>query len=695
MAPPLEELKKVRLQKLAQIIKLGIDPYPAQSLRKQTVNQTLKMLGKKVAVAGRIRAIRGHGGIQFFDLTDESGKIQLVFKKDELSAISSKLLALLDLGDFIAAQGKVFKTIAGEISVAVEDFQLLTKALRPLPSEWHGLKDIEERFRKRYLDLLLNPEVKKRFILRFQLIRAIQQYLDRQGFIEVETPVLQNLYGGTNAKPFITHLNALNQEMYLRVADELYLKRLVVGGFDKVYEIAKDFRNEGLDLVHNPEFTMIEYYEAYADYHRIMELTEGLYKYIAKKLYGKEEIKVQGKNINLSGQWPKITMVDIIRQKLNLDVQKASTADLLKFARNYKLEATGKENKGELIYVIFDHLIPDYLIQPTWIIDYPAQVSPLSKAHSDNPDFVQRFEGYIGGKEICDGWSEINDPQDQRARFEGEQKAQKEGHHADAHPVDEDFITALEYGMPPLGGIGIGIDRLTMFFTDTWSIKEVILFPTMRRLGGLLPDISTQKASAILPEIKTIEQKIPKSLGITRTKAIDLLRKYLKEEKEFNHLYATEAAMDYYAKKFGGKIEAWKLVGLLHDLDWDFVDGDMQKHGKVAADILRKKGVCEPIVYAILAHVGYSEYPRKSKMDSALWGSEELTGLILALAKGRPDKKVENVTKETISRAYRNQNFASGINRKVIKQGAEELGISLEEHINNVLEAMKTIKYSL
>lgn len=481
MSQPIDQLKQTRLDKLEKIRKLGIDPYPARVEKVHTNVQAKEMLGKDVKVAGRIMSIRGHGGIQFFDLVDESGKIQLVFKKDLLSDLNVKLQELLDIGDFIAVQGTVFTTKAGEISVEVKDFQIATKAVRPLPSNWYGLSDVEERYRKRYLDLLLNPEVKKRFYLRSKLVRAMQEYLDSQGYVEVETPALQNLYGGTNARPFETHLNALDQDMYLRVADELYLKRLVIGGFEKVYEICKDFRNEGMDLSHNPEFTMVEFYEAYADYQRVMDITEGLFKFMAKKLFGQEMITVKGQKIDLSGKWPRIEMTEIIKKELKIDVLDMDQKELIDYCRKNKLEVKGKESKGELIYIIFDHMIPDKLISPTWVIDYPAEVSPLSKKHARKEGWVERFEGYIGGKEICDGWSEINDPADQRSRFENEQKALKEGRNNEAHPVDEEFLTAMEYGMPTLGGIGIGIDRLTMFFTDTWSIKEIILFPLMKR----------------------------------------------------------------------------------------------------------------------------------------------------------------------------------------------------------------------
>jgi lysyl-tRNA synthetase class 2 len=341
------------------------------------------------------------------------------------------------------------------------------------------LKDVEERYRKRYLDILLNEEVRKRFEVRTKIVTELRSYLDNLGYLEVETPILQPLYGGANAKPFITHHNALNHDYYLRIADELYLKRLIVGGYEKVYEIAKDFRNEGIDQTHNPEFTMVEFYEAYADYNRMMDITEGLFKHLAKKVLGGTKVKIADKKIDLESRWPRIEMVKLIKDKLEVDVVKESTTNLSKYLKKNNIELVGKESKGQLIYLIFEHLVTEKLLDPVWVIDYPADVSPLSKSHPEKEGFAERFEGYAGGKEISDGWSEINDPVIQRERFETDVKLARKDKE-EAQQVDEDFIEALEYGMPPLGGIGVGIDRLTMFFTNTWSIKEVILFPTLK-----------------------------------------------------------------------------------------------------------------------------------------------------------------------------------------------------------------------
>ena len=475
----LEEIRNIRLDKLAKLKSLGINPYPSKFSRDFiSVSSAQEKLDQQVSVVGRIWRWREHGNVIFADLRDSSGQIQLLFQKKNLPDNFSTL-KLFDVGDFLGVSGKVVTTQAGEITIDINYFELLGKSLRPLPDDWYGLKDTEERYRKRYLELLLDPGSRQRFGLRTQLIRQVRNYLDNLGFEEVETPTLQSQYGGANAKPFKTHLNALDVDMFLRIADELYLKRLVVGGYEKVYEICKDFRNEGFDQTHNPEFTMIEYYEAYADYHRIMDITEGLFKHLAKTVLQSDVLKVGDREINIQKPWARIKMADLLKDKLEIDVSTITRQQLLEFAKNHAVPVLGEETTGQLIFTIFDHLLTDSLIEPTWILDYPSDVSPLSKGKPDAPQWVERFEGYIGGKEICDGWSELTDPSVQRSRFETDTKVARKDKE-EAQKVDEDFLEAMEYGMPPIGGIGIGIDRLTMFFTNTWSIKEVMLYPTLR-----------------------------------------------------------------------------------------------------------------------------------------------------------------------------------------------------------------------
>jgi lysyl-tRNA synthetase, class II len=499
----LEQIKKIRLEKVQKLRELGINPYPSKVIGKpQSIVKALELLGKEAEVAGRLMSWREHGNTVFADLKDESGQIQLWFQKNNLGD-SFKTLRLFDVGDFLFAKGPIVKTRAGQISVDVSGFQILSKSIRPLPSVWYGVKDVEEKYRKRYLDLLLNEGALDRFKKRSLLIREVRKYLDSLGFYEVETPTLQPLYGGANAKPFKTHHNALDYEFYLRIADELYLKRLLVGGFEKVYEICKDFRNEGLDQTHSPEFTMVEYYEANADYQRVMDVTEGLFKHLAEKIYGKMEMQVEDKTIDISQKWPRVEMTEAINTHLRIDVEKLSDKELIEYCQKEKIEVLGGETKGQLIYTIFEHKVTDNLIDPTWIIDYPRDVSPLSKAHPVKDGWVERFEGYIGGKEICDGWSELNDPIIQRERFESDVKMTRKDK-SEAQQVDEDFIEAMEYGMPPIGGIGIGIDRLTMFFTNTWSIKEVILFPTLK------PDVTVKPPTLkvkITPESQKLNEK--------------------------------------------------------------------------------------------------------------------------------------------------------------------------------------------
>lgn len=474
------DLKEARLEKLKKIKELGWNPYAYSFDKTHTVKDSLQSEGKIVKTAGRLMSFREHGNIAFADLKDETGRIQIFFQK-KLLGDDFKNIKLLDMGDFVGVEGEVGKTIAGEISIMPTSYILLSKAIQPLPSEWFGVKDIQLRYRKRYLDLILNSESREIFNVRTKLVSGVREYLDGLGFWEVETPTLQLQYGGANAKPFTTHMNALDQDVYLRIADELYLKRLIVGGYERVYEICKDFRNEGIDHTHFPEFTMIEWYEAYADYQRVMDVAEGLMKHLANKIIGSTVVKVGDRQIDIGNKWPRIEMSQIMRDKLGIDVDNETVESLLEYANKNlpNMEILGGETKGQLIFQIFDHTIPKTLIEPTFIIDYPQDISPLSKQHRTKEGWVERFEGYIGGKEIFDGWSELNDPEIQRDRFTKDSTVVRHDKE-EAQKVDEDFIEAMEYGMPPLGGIGVGIDRLTMFFTNKWAIKEVVLFPTLK-----------------------------------------------------------------------------------------------------------------------------------------------------------------------------------------------------------------------
>ena len=481
MPKPIEELRRERLKKLEQIRKLGINPYPSSYDRSHRIAKMLKLkLGGKVSASGRITSFRRHGAIAFADLRDETAKIQLLFRNDQLSAVSRKLLALLDIGDFIGASGKTFKTKAGELTVEVSDLTLLTKSLRPLPSKWHGLKDVEERYRKRYLDLILNPEVKDHFDRISQIVGSMRRFLLKEGYTEVLTPSLQPLYGGTLARPFTTHFNALDTDFYLRISNEMYLKRLIAGGYEKVFEFSVDFRNEGIDTTHNPEFLQMETMWAYADYKDNMKLAERMFAAIAKDILGKTKITYQGKKVDLKPPWKRVSMVEAVKKETKLDWSEVkSFADAKKAAKKLGVGVGGKRVKGEILEEIFDTLVKPKIVQPTLICNYPRDIMPLAKTIKDDPEYVENFEIFIAGREHGLSYSEGNDPLLLKENFEAQAELRKKGQ-IEAHPIDEDFLEAMEYGMPPTSGLGIGMERLFMLLTDTTSIREVMFFPALR-----------------------------------------------------------------------------------------------------------------------------------------------------------------------------------------------------------------------
>ena len=481
MVQPIDQLKKIRLQKLEAIKKLKVNPYPARCLRQQAIVQALRMMDKEVAVSGRLMAIRGHGAIQFLDLVDESGKIQLVFRKENLSEKNEKLLTCLDIGDFLAIQGKVFKTKAGEISVLVAEFQLLTKSLRPLPSSWYGLKDVEERYRKRYLDMIMNPSTKDVLIKRSQIVQALRKFLvEEKGYLEVENPVLQPLYGGTRARPFKTHHNTLDTDLYLRISNELYLKRLIAGGLEKVFEMGHTFRNEGMDRHHNPEFTMLETMEAYADYNKNMDLVEEMFEYVALKVFGTTKLPYQGKVIDYKRPWKRIKLAELFKKHTGLKIEAVDTLEkATALGKKMKVEIKDFMTDGEILLEIFEKKCTSELFQPTFIYDYPADFYPLAKQCEDNLNFVESFDIYVAGMEMGTNYSEQNDPQILRKAWQKEKEKAQAGN-LEAQKLDEDFLETLEYGMPPTSGIGPGIDRWVMVMTDSPSIRDVILFPTLR-----------------------------------------------------------------------------------------------------------------------------------------------------------------------------------------------------------------------
>ena len=484
MGEQLNEHEQVRRQKLAKLQQMGIEPYgkkfPVTHHAVDVIERFGDLEGQTVALAGRLMTIRAHGKATFANIQDESGQIQIYVRKDDVGEEAYAVFELFDIGDIVGIEGEVFRTRRGEITVAVKTISLLAKSLHPLPEKWHGLTNIDMRYRQRYLDLIVNPEVKDVFVKRSKIVQEIRNYLNERGFLEVETPVMHNIAGGATAKPFITHHKALDLNLYLRIATELHLKRLIVGGLEKVYELGRIFRNEGISTKHNPEFTSVEIYQAQADYKDMMELTEELIATVAEKVLGTLKLTYQGKELDLTPPWRRITMLDAIRRYAGIDFSAIeSDEEARTAARGKGLEVPVKATRGEIINECFEEFVEPHLFQPTFIMDYPIEVSPLAKRKADNPALTYRFEAFMATYEIANAFTELNDPLDQRERFL-QQAAKRAAGDEEAHMLDEDFLLALEYGMPPTGGLGIGIDRLIMMLTDSPSIRDVILFPTMR-----------------------------------------------------------------------------------------------------------------------------------------------------------------------------------------------------------------------
>ena len=488
-AVQLSEQEGFRRDKLAALQAEGKDPfqivkYDVTHHSSDIINGFDELEGKEVSVAGRLMNKRVMGKASFINIQDREGRLQGYISKNDVGDESYLAFKKFDIGDIIGVKGVVFRTQKGEISVRASEIVLLSKSLKVLPEKFHGLNDQELRYRQRYLDLIMNPEVKDTFIKRSAILREIRNYLDAQGFLEVETPVLQTIPGGAAARPFISHHNALDIDMYCRIALELPLKRLIVGGLERVYEIGRVFRNEGIDIRHNPEFTLIEIYQAYTDYHGMMDLAEGLFRTIAKNVVGSTTINYGGYELDLGKPFERLTMVDAVKKYSGVDFNEVpDTAAAKALAKERGIEFEERHAKGDILNLFFDEYVEKNLIQPTFITDYPVEISPLTKRKPDNPDYTERFELFIVGREYGNAYSELNDPIDQRKRFEY-QEAMRAAGDDEANMIDEDFLTALEYGMPPTGGIGIGVDRLVMLMTESVSIRDVILFPTMKPLDN-------------------------------------------------------------------------------------------------------------------------------------------------------------------------------------------------------------------
>ena len=684
----INQLLKVRRQKLAALQEAGKDPFQITKYEVTHHSQEIKdgfetLEGKQVSVAGRVMSKRVMGKASFCNVQDLQGDIQVYVARDSIGEEPYADFKKYDVGDIVGIEGEVFKTKTGEISVHAGKVTLLSKSLQILPEKYHGLVNTDIRYRQRYTDLIMNVEVKKTFVMRSQIISSIRRYLDGQGFLEVETPMLVSNAGGAAARPFETHYNALDEDVKLRISLELYLKRLIVGGMERVYEIGRVFRNEGLDARHNPEFTLMELYQAYTDYNGMMDLTENMFRHVAQEVCGTTLIPYQGVEIDLGKPFERITMVEAVKKYTGIDFdQVADTEAAKKLADEKGVHYEERHTKGDIINLFFEEFVEEHLVQPTFVMDHPVEISPLTKRKPDKPEYVERFELFITAREMCNAYSELNDPIDQRERFKAQEAALAAGDE-EANTTDEDFMNALEIGMPPTGGIGYGIDRLVMLLTDSPAIRDVLLFPTMKSLDKKPSDHA--KAGK-----KEAGQPAKKS-SVTREQAWELLQKYNKESFHLQHALTVEGVMRWYAKELGytEEEEFWGITGLLHDIDFELYP---EEHCKKAPELLREAGVSEDMIYAVCSH-GYgicSEEEPKLQMEKVLFAADELTGLIWSCALMRPSRSVMDMEVKSLKKKFKDKKFAAGCSREIITQGAEMLGWELDELFEKTIQAMRS-----
>lgn len=689
----INQLLKVRRQKLSVLQEAGKDPF--QITKYDVTHHSLEIRdhfdtleGREVSIAGRVMSKRVMGKASFCNVQDLQGDIQVYVARDSVGEDSYADFKKYDVGDIAGVEGTVFKTKTGEISVHAQKVTLLSKSLQILPEKYHGLVNTDIRYRQRYTDLIMNEDVKKTFVMRSKIISAIRRYLDGQGFLEVETPMLVSNAGGAAARPFETHYNALDEDVKLRISLELYLKRLIVGGMERVYEIGRVFRNEGLDARHNPEFTLMELYQAYTDYNGMMDLTENMFRHVAKEVCGTTLISYGGVEIDLGKPFERITMVEAVKKYTGVDFDEVpDTAAAKKLADDRNVHYEERHTKGDIINLFFEEFVEEHLVQPTFVMDHPVEISPLTKRKPDKPDYVERFELFITAREMCNAYSELNDPIDQRERFKAQEAALAAGDE-EANTTDEDFMNALEIGMPPTGGIGYGIDRLVMLLTDSPAIRDVLLFPTMKSLDKKPSDTAKSARKQAAGEAK--------KSSVTRQQAWELLKKYNKEPFHLQHALTVEGVMRWYAKELGYEAEEefWGITGLLHDIDFELYP---EEHCKKAPELLREGGVSADMIYAVCSH-GYglcSEEEPKLEMERVLFAADELTGLIWSCALMRPSKSVMDMEVKSLKKKFKDKKFAAGCSREVITQGAEMLGWELDELFDKTILAMRSCEASV
>jgi len=682
--------KQDRLKKLEYLKSQGIDAYPSKSNKLHSTKEAKNSPKKtKVVIAGRIVSKRIMGKLCFCHIKDESGKLQTAFSEKELDKESYKLFTkYFDMGDFVEVEGEMFTTHKGEISVLVKKYTILSKALSPLPEKFHGLQDEEERLRKRYLDLLLDPELKELFVKKSRFWNSMREFLTKKGFLEVETPVLETTAGGADANPFITHHNALDMDVYLRISmGELWQKRLMVASFEKTFEIGRQFRNEGMSREHLQDYTQMEFYWAYANYENGMKLVEEMYKYVIKESFGTLKFDIgEHKNINLDTKWEKIKYVDEIKKQIKIDVLKANEDELENKINELEIKADNLNSRGRIVDALWKYCRKS-IAGPVFLTDLPVAVSPLAKRKSNNPDLTERYQVIIAGSEIGNGYSELNDPLDQSERFQEQAKMREAGDN-EAQMHDADFVEALEHGMPPTTGFGVS-ERLFSFLANK-PIRECVLFPLMKPENH-----DNQKLVGVQnPEPSTRAQDF-EPLPMTRDEAWEFVKKHNKKEPNLNHYLESEVIMRALAKKLGRDIELWGMLGLLHDVDWELTEDDTTKHLTKAPEILKKADFADDFINTVLSHgygfecAGLQDKKRTSEIEHALACSETMTGLVYAASLMRPDK-IASLNVKSLKKKFKDKKFAANVNREIIKECAK-LNLELEEFFEISIEAMKGI----
>lgn len=682
--------RRERIAKANRLRELGIDPYPSRSnrthLTKEIITRFDELNGSVTVVAGRLISWREHGKLAFGHLQDQSGKIQLFIREPDLEATDTEKqtlgfseLNLIDIGDLVEATGEVVKTQRGEISVLVKSLRIIAKAIRPLPDKWSGLKDKEALFRQRYLDMIINPENRWRFEKTAQITFAIREYLNQRGFLEIKTPILQPLYGGGMAKPFISRVNALDVNYYMAISHELYLKRLIVAGFENVYNMVGYFRNEGIDRTHNPEFSMLETMTAYKNYEYNMDLIEGMYKYIGEKVFAKTTFNIQGQAVDFSKPWERIMMKDAVNKYAGYDFDKVDTID----EAHTILKEVGVDELpksiGESMVKVFEAKVEEKLVQPTFVYGHPVEISPLAKTMAKDKRFVERFEIFIGGIEGGDNWTELNDPLELYERFK-EQFVRGRGGDAEAHPMDIDFLEAIEYGMPPTTGLGPGIERLAMMYTETEYIDDVIFFPMMRPA----PPSNLQKkiyGEDYVNPVKT--EQLP-----TREKALQLLEEHVQDNYQRLHAKMVAAALEGYAEKLGEDKDLWYITGLLHDLDY-YQHPD--EHPQKSLQWFSEWGYPSELIHAVAAHAhDRTGVEPSSQLAKALLACDEMPGLLYAYSLMRPTG-FEGMEVNSVKKKFKDKRFAPNINREELSNSMEAFAVEFGDHVGLLISIFQNM----